>query len=486
MKIVHRISACVQKGTLMEITVHAMPGNKKNILDLIEEQHNLSLPCNCHGANSCGGIQYDFPCSLIPEKDITVSIPERKDFHGLSLDASQCLEYMPDTLLIDLGTTTVAMVYYNTLHQTVFCSEVFPNPQLPFGPDVISRIKYDVEFHDEHTLKNCICDELSKRYDAVVARHKNMHIRTCLIGGNTTMIHLLSGLSLKGMMAAPFSPCSDSSIKFEQKYGDTTVILLPWLSAFIGGDILSGMLHLDFDKRSDTCLLADLGTNGELALLYKKQIYMTGTAAGPAFEGGGLKHGIPAVPGAICDITLGKVMPRPQTIGNKLPTGICGSGAISILSELLSCGYMDPSGILTSKFPEEGLVICKNKEAGNILFTADDVRQMQLAIAAIGAGIDTLCHRAGINTNQIDHVYLAGGLGYHINIQKAAMTGLLSDVSLSNVTAVGNSCLHGLASLSDTPHLLWERTHHIRLISNEIVLANDDFFQSQFIRHMTY
>lgn len=470
----------------MEITVHVTPGNKKNILDLIEEQHHISLPCNCHGANTCGGSQYEFPCSLIPKKDITVSISGRKEFCGLSLDAPQNPDYLPDTLLIDLGTTTVAMVYYNAPHQTVFFSEVFPNPQLPFGSDVISRIKYDVEFHDEHTLRDCICDELTRRYDAFTARHGNIPIQTCLIGGNTTMIHLLAGLSLQGMTAAPFSPCPDSLVTFEQNSANTDVILLPWLSAFIGGDILSGMLYLDFDRRSDTCLLADLGTNGELALLHKHQIYTAGTAAGPAFEGNGLKHGSPAVPGAICDITLGRIMPRLQTIGNKLPTGICGSGAISILSELLSHGYMDSSGILTPKFPENGLLICKNKDIGDILFTSEDVRQMQLAIAAISAGMDSLCHKAGIKTSQIDHLYLAGGLGYHINISKAAVTGLFSGIDLSRVTAVGNSCLHGLASLSGSPHHLWERTDHIRHITSELILAGDDFFQDQFIRHMTY
>lgn len=470
----------------MEITVHAAPGNKTNILDLIEKQHQIALPCNCHGANTCGGKQYDFPCSLIPKEDMTVSIPEQKNFSGLSLETAQTPEYLPDALLIDLGTTTVAMVWYNTEHRTVFYSEVFPNPQLPFGADVISRIKYDVEPAHKHTLKNIICEELSERYDAVIARHKNICLRTCLIGGNTTMLHLLCGLSLKGMTGVPFSPCSDLSMSFERKSGDTEVILLPWLSAFIGGDILSGMLYLDFDKRSDTCLLADLGTNGELALLYKNQIYTAGTAAGPAFEGGGLTDGSPAVPGAVCDVTLSRGMPRLQTIGNKLPTGICGSGAISILSELLSGGYMDSAGILTSKFPEEGLVICKRMGQKDVIFTADDVRQMQLAIAAIGAGIDTLCHKAGIQLAQIGHLYLAGGLGHHINIQKAALTGLFSDTSLSNVTAVGNSCLHGLAALSSSSHLLWERTKSIRQISKAITLADDDFFQKQFIRHMTY
>ena len=128
----------------MKITVQGTPENTKSILDLLEDQ-GISLPCNCHGANACGGKQYDFPCTLIPHEDITVTVYPRESFVGLTLSADQSKDHQPDSLLIDLGTTTVAMVYYSSLHKTVFYSEVFPNPQLPFGADVISRIKYDTE-----------------------------------------------------------------------------------------------------------------------------------------------------------------------------------------------------------------------------------------------------------------------------------------------------------------------------------------------------
>lgn len=466
----------------MNITIHATPENKKYILDLIEEQ-GIDLPCNCHGANTCGGKQYDFPCNMIPHKDITVSVRSRKEFGGLSIEMQENTRHTPDTLLIDLGTTTVAMVFYNSINKTVFHSEVFPNPQIPYGADVISRIKYDVEFHSDYTLKKLICNEISKRYETLSHKH-HIKINTCLIGGNTTMIHLLLGLPLDGMSSAPFTPsnCED----LHHQFGETDVIILPWLSAFIGGDILSGMLYLDFDRRDDTCILSDLGTNGELALLHNGKIYMSSTAAGPAFEGGGLSCGCPAVPGAISDVTLNKIMPKLQTIGNKLPTGICGSGAISILSQLISLGYMDSSGIVSDKFPEEGLLISRTRPSANIFFTKNDIRQMQLAIAAISAGIDALCNAADISVNEVEHLYLAGGLGYSIDIKKASITGLFSHISTSRITPVGNSCLHGLASLCRSTKTLTERTLIIKKISRELSLADDACFQEQFIRHMTY
>ena len=469
----------------MKITVHASPGNQKPILDLIEEQ-GITLPCNCHGANVCGGAQYDFACDQVPQKDITVFLRPRVLFQGLSLDAPVTKQYLPDTLLIDLGTTTVAMVFYHSQHHTIYHKETFPNPQIPYGSDVISRIKYDVEFHNDYTLKKLISDKITERYHALLSCQKDIRIQTCLIGANTTMLHLLFGLPLDGMAAAPFTPCQVASEKFHQKRNETDIFFIPWLSAFIGGDIVAGMLYLDFPHRADTCLLADLGTNGELALLHNHHIYMAGTAAGPAFEGAGLSCGCPAIPGAIADVTLGKIMPKLQTIGNKLPSGICGSGAISILSQLLTEGYMDSSGIFSENFPEQGLSLSRTSQGEELRFTKEDSRQMQLAIAAIGAGIDTLCHTAQILPEQIHHLYLAGGLGYNINISKAAKTGLFSDVPLSRIQSVGNSCLQGLAVLCPNPSSLTEQFSRLDQISREVILADDPYFQKQFIRHMTY
>lgn len=300
------------------------------------------------------------------------------------------------------------------------------------------------------------------------------------------MVHLLLGLSLEGMTAAPFTPVDVSSGKLSFHQNSTEIQILPWLFAFIGGDIVSGMLYLNFDSRKDTCLLVDLGTNGELALVYDQKIYTAGTAAGPAFEGGGLSCGTPAVPGAISDVSLRRILPQTQTIGNKLPIGICGSGAVSILSQLLTCRYMDPSGILTDKFPEDGLILSRTSSGQMIRFTKQDVRQMQLAVAAIGAGIDTLCHTAGISVNDVDQLYLAGGLGYHISISKAAASGMFSGVELDHIHAVGNSCLLGLASISHRPDDLSQRIKDICQKSQEVILADDNYFQKQFILHMTY
>ncbi len=469
----------------MKITVQGTPENTKSILDLLEDQ-GISLPCNCHGANACGGKQYDFPCTLIPHEDITVTVYPRESFVGLTLSADQSKDHQPDSLLIDLGTTTVAMVYYSSLHKTVFYSEVFPNPQLPFGADVISRIKYDTEPTHKHELTHTIHEILSQHYNSFLASHKNVSIRTCLIGGNTTMIHLLLGLSLKGMAAAPFNPVDVSPGKLNFYQGSTEIRILPWLSAFIGGDIVSGMLYLNFDSRKDTCLLVDLGTNGELALVYDQKIYTAGTAAGPAFEGGGLSCGTPAVPGAISDVSLRRLVPQTQTIGNKLPTGICGSGAVSLLSQLLAFQYMDSSGILTEKFPEDGLLLSRTPSGQEIRFTKQDVRQMQLSVAAIGAGIATLCHTAGISIDDTDQLYLAGGLGYHISISKASASGMFSGMDTTRIHTVGNSCLLGLASICQKPDGLSRRIEDLHQKSHEVILADNDYFQKQFIRHMTY
>lgn len=471
----------------MQIRVQATEKNTKSILDLLEAQ-GICLPCNCHGANVCGGKQYDFPCNLIPKKDMTVSIPDSGAISGLSLDSATNTEHLPDTLLIDLGTTTIAMVFFNSTHKTVFHSCVFANPQISHGADVISRIKYSIEHSNDPSLKNLVQKELHSRYEYVLFRHKdkNLKIKRCLIGGNTTMIHLLCGFPTEGLARAPFTPHSVNSSQFFQQKGTMEIIIIPWLSAFIGGDVVSGLFYLEFDKRSDTCLLADLGTNGELALLHSGHIYTASTAAGPAFEGAGLSCGCPAISGAISNVTWNKIRPKLQTIENKLPIGICGSGAICILSELLTHGFMDSSGILTEKFPNEGLFLCSTPQGKNLYFSPNDVRQMQLAIAAISAGIDTLCHKAGIHPSQIDHLFLAGGLGYHINIKKAAMTGLFSDVPISHIQAVGNSCLLGLADISPESNHVLNRLGNMQKISEEIVLAESSYFQEHFIQHMSY
>ncbi len=395
---------------------------------------------------------------------------------------------LPDSVLIDLGTTTVAMVYYNTKTNTTFHISTFANPQIPFGKDVIARIQYDMEFSGQYTLKKVICNKLREEHNILTSANPSLTIETCIIGGNTTMIHLLMGYSLAGMTATPFRPYVQNP-PFSYTYDATTVFILPWLSAFIGGDIVSGLTYLDFDSRTDTCLFADLGTNGELALCHEGTIYVTSTAAGPALEGQGLSCGCPALPGAICDITLTSRIPKTQTIHNKLPIGFCGSGAVSMLAELLQKGYLLPSGILTDKFPSAGIPVAKQTNGTEICFTRDDVRQIQLAVAAISAGIDTLCQMANLEPTQIQHFYLAGGLGYHIPVEKVYPTGLFGKVPSHHIIPMGNTCLLGLEQLlrtSDITSELSKRMDIIKSKTRKIPLGGNTHFEENFIKRLGY
>ena len=469
----------------MQIHIEANSNNTLSVLDLLEKQ-GFSLPCNCHGANVCGGTQYDFPCTLIPKEPLTVCLRDsitKEKIEGLGLMQKADLSVFPDSLLIDIGTTTIAMVYYHSAKKTTFFTEVFPNPQIPYGADVISRINYDVSDHEHHLLHHRIVSCLEEHASSFFLQFPDVSLRQCLIGGNTTMIHLLLNLSLEGMTGFPFTPSEFTNFCFT--YNKVEVFILPWLSAFIGGDITSGLLSLSFNTRKDTCLLADLGTNGELVLCHQNHLFTASTAAGPALEGNGLSHGCPAIPGAISDVSLRGVVPRIQTIANKLPAGICGSGAISTLAELLSQHYIHADGTLTEKFPKNGILLARSKETV-ISFSINDVRQMQLAIAAIAAGIDTLCHEAGISPDKVDSLYLAGGLGYSISLEKASLLGMFCSIRPERIHCVGNSCLNGLAELSEDFSNLQQFVSHVKKHTTDISLADNSYFQSSYLAHMSY
>ena len=243
----------------MEIHIQADSNNTLTVLDLLERQ-GFSLPCNCHGANVCGGVQYDFPCGMVPKAPLTVCLPDTASsaqIAGLSLMQTPDLTIQPDSLLIDIGTTTIAMVYYHSTKKNTFFSEVFANPQIAYGADVISRIQYDVTHPSEHMLHKELTSCLTGHAVSFLKRYPDISIKQCLIGGNTTMIHLLLNLSLQGMTGHPFTPEIPDNFSFTHK--GVSVHVLPWLSAFIGGDITAGLLSLSFDTRNDTCILADLG-----------------------------------------------------------------------------------------------------------------------------------------------------------------------------------------------------------------------------------
>jgi uncharacterized 2Fe-2S/4Fe-4S cluster protein (DUF4445 family) len=311
------------------------------------------------------------------------------------------------------------------------------------------------------------------------------------IAGNTTMRYLLLGSPCEVLGRYPYTPVETGTLKLPlyEATGssslDAPVIILPGISAFVGGDIVAGLFFCGFDQSDKPSLFLDLGTNGEIAVGNKDRLLVSSTAAGPAFEGGNISCGIPSIEGAICSIKIEEEKIEYQTIGNKEPAGICGTGMIELVSELLRHGLIDETGLLCEKYFVKGFEVAKACDGNPIVFTQKDIRKIQMAKAAVRAGLETIIREYGITYGEIDKVYLAGGFGYKINIEKAVHIGLIPKELSDKILTVGNSALGGAIR-----YLLeersFDRTEHIVKTAGELYLSNHKDFDRIYIGHMNF
>lgn len=399
-------------------------------------------------------------------------------------------------IAIDIGTTTIAISLVGLLSKKVLHTHTMVNKQRAYGADVLSRIKY-VNEGNLALLQGIIREELQKGIEELVKDTKidKNKIQSVAIAGNTTMGHILMGYPCVSLGVYPFNPYDIKTTTkkyqeiFQSDYLTAKVTLLPGISAFVGADIVAGLTVCNFD-REEVSLLVDLGTNGEMAIGNQDKILVTSTAAGPAFEGGNIRCGCASVAGAICKVRFDDKKVQYSTIQDKPPIGICGTGVVEILSELLRAEYMDETGLLIDEYFEEGFVLtegAKGQEAEQtrLVFTQKDIREVQMAKAAVRAGIEVLMESYGVNCEQIDAVYLAGGFGYHMDIKKAVHIGLLPNALEGKIKAVGNSSLAGAISYlleSNTR----ERMERIVSVTKEIHLANEVSFQDYYMDYMYF
>lgn len=464
----------------MKIHIDVPPDNKKNILTLLEEQ-GYSLPCNCHGAHLCNSKNYTFDCAAVPHAPLEVELPAGN--HTIRSIALEELTPQPgsaDTLLVDLGTTTIALCLIQKKGGRLRQSTTFANPQARFGADVIARIEAATSSAGSE-LQRCITDELKKEVAHLCQRNRQTvsDLRHCYIGGNTTMIHLLMGFDCASLGRSPFTIQKPSPEPFA--YNSCQIHIAPWISAFVGGDITAGLSACGMDASQPATLFVDLGTNGEMVLAHNGVFYATATSAGPALEGGGLSCGCPGIPGAICHVHLRRLSPILDTIDNKLPIGLCGSGAISLCAELVRQNYITAESILTDQFPADGILLSYDSQGRALRFTADDLRNVQLASAAIAAGIDTLLQEAKLTFDKINQLYLGGGFGYYISLKDCDTLGLFSGIPASHITVLGNTCLRGLYQWAFAGQTVCapDTCHTVNL-------ADHPYFKKQFINHMCF
>lgn len=351
-----------------------------------------------------------------------------------SLHPAECDRGLPDGALgiaVDIGTTTIALQLLDMYSGRPVAAFSMENSQRRFGADVISRTEFANKGGLEQ-LRDCIIGDICHG----VAALGGLDAKLIVIAGNTTMLHILQGLPCNTLGVHPFAAVSLGLVRlrFPELAGDC--VILPGFSTFVGADIAAGILSCC----SENSLLIDLGTNGEMALMAGNKIFVTATAAGPAFEGGNISAGVASVAGAIAKVKYnpaGQVFEY-ETIGGVPPVGICGTGMVDATAELIKHGLVAENGKLNHG---------NNIQIGGKNLTQKDIREMQLAKSAIRSGIEILLHTAGMAHNDIANVYLAGGFGHKINIENACVLGIIPKELHNKTTAIGNASLRGAAQV---------------------------------------
>ena len=380
-------------------------------------------------------------------------------------------------LAVDIGTTTLAAC----LVRQGTGEEKNPEPlrtvtginhQRVFGADVVSRINA-ASREKGGELQRIIKEDLDGLCRKLGLAEKIQDLKMpVIISGNTTMQHLLQGLSCRTLGLYPFDPVDISLHNYEN------MTILPGISTFVGADIVSGIVACGIDREEKISVYVDLGTNGEMAIGNRDRILATSTAAGPVFEGACIRCGTAGIPGAIESVKIIDGRAEVSTIGDLPPTGICGTGVLETLYALRQAGIVDETGLLSDQYFDEGFPL-----AEGIRFTQGDIRETQYAKAAIRAGIEILLSSYGVSWDQVDRLYLAGGFGRKIDVEKAMGIGLLPEELKSRVTAVGNASLAGAALYAADPSSA-ERFIHVKEIAGEFHLADHKDFQDLYVNYM--
>ena len=407
----------------------------------------------------------------------------------------------------DIGTTTVVCYLVDLLSGRTLDVEAQANSQVAYGADVISRIGYTSEnLGGTKILKDLIVGQINEIIGCLSQRSgiTSLQIYNMTVSGNTTMIHLLLGLTTKNIALAPFTPVITANADFKaEEVGlniNGIVSILPSIASYVGSDITAGILTCGMMESDKHSLLIDLGTNGEITLGNKSGLIACSVAAGPAFEGGNIKYGVAGIKGAISKVEL-KKQNWCTTIGGASACGICGSGVLDTVSELLKYGIIDETGRMASKesiidqalaqrLIEDGgvrmFVLEQETALGYpIAFTQKDVREVQLAKAAISAGIQMLLKERGIGFEDIEKVYIAGGFGNFMNMESAVNIGLIPRELRDKTVSAGNTSGAGAIEylLSKTSR---KKAAQIADSASYIELSNKKDFQNYYIDAMTF
>ncbi len=419
-------------------------------------------------------------------------------------------------IAFDIGTTTMvgSLIDLCTGRELGVTSRM--NPQVSFGDDVLSRIKHATSCpHCLDELSQAVIEEVSNMVEALrrEAKASSQHIYEAAFAGNTTMQHLICGADPSPMGQVPFAPAYGRGVLLSARDMEVPInphgmaYIFPVIGGFVGGDTVAGMLATRIDEIEGPVLMVDIGTNGEIVLAHDGKLTAASTAAGPAFEGARISCGMRATRGAVekvvidDDVNLG-------VIGDVSPIGICGSGLIDLVAELLNAGiissqgHIKPTGDLPPDLPEsiagrihtddnDGATFVLSESGDGriqnpVTLTQRDIRELQLGCGAIRAGVSILLDQSGLIASDLKTVLIAGGFGSFIRPQQAQRLGLIpTEVDLRRVHYVGNASLAGVRWALSSVRAR-KKAEKLARQTNHVELSTSTDFQAVFAESMIF
>ncbi|MDF9407698.1 ASKHA domain-containing protein [Pelotomaculum isophthalicicum JI] len=409
-------------------------------------------------------------------------------------------------IALDIGTTSIVaeLTDLESGEHLGTCSSL--NPQIAFGGDVLTRISYATsQAGGAQILQSEVVKGINKLIESLCGTQKVTcgEIYEIVVAANTTMLHLLLGVNPRSLAIAPYRPVFIDQLEVSPgplgiKIAPGGVVtLLPSASAFVGSDIVAGLLATDFHHFQKPSLFIDIGTNGEIVALKDGLLAGTSSAAGPALEGMNISHGCRAEGGAIEAVSIfdeGDV--HLKTIGNATPIGLCGSGLIDLVGELVRVGVIEPSGrfskneripaALAGRLVEfQGQRAFLVSEDGQVFLTQKDIRQVQLAKGAIATGIALLLKELNLSCQEVQQVLVAGAFGYHLKPASLSAIGLLPAEMRDKIIFVGNTAKEGAKNVL----INRDATREVQDICQRIKIKELSFlpeFQDYFVQQLVF
>ena len=410
---------------------------------------------------------------------------------------------------VDIGTTTVYGQLIDLVSGEVLAEHGDFNGQISYGEDVISRIIFAEKGDGLNRLHDVVVDTINKIIQKIVRQAKvdPDGISSITLAGNTTMTQLFLKVNPRFIRRSPYVPVASiypaiKAVDIGLDLPDhVTALVYPQVSSYVGGDIVAGVMGSGLYRTEELTLFMDIGTNAEIVVGNRDWLACAACSAGPAFEGGGIEFGMRAAKGAIEDFSIDPVTFEPMnlTIGNVRPKGICGSGLINIVAALFEAGVINNNGkyernLATDRIRDrDGVweyVLARQAATQidrDIVLTEIDIENLIRAKGAIYSGCQTLLEEVGLSIQDLDRIYLAGGFGSYVDLERAMVIGLLPEMDAERITYIGNASLMGARMSAMTNRIRRDVVEVTRKMTNfelsETPSFMDHYVASMFLPH---